>query len=98
MISKRAPWMEIPPMESLFGKFEGGRLVGLIGAQRPVVVECLIADSGKDMRDLVLWLDGKLNPFPYFFFIKDPKFQGLVDSHYADNLEGFEGKLYWRRR
>lgn len=85
-------------MGSLYGKFKDGKLVGVIGIQRPIVVECLVADSGADARDLTLWLDGLLAGARYFFFIKEPSFQETVEKHYADNIQGWEGKLYVRKR
>lgn len=98
LIRSKASWMAMPPMESLFGKFSDGKLVGVIGIQRPVVVECLVAENGRDARDLTLWLDGVLTGSPYFFFIREPAFQATVEEHYKDNIEGWEGKVYVRRR
>lgn len=97
-IQDKVSWAAMPPMESLFGKFENGKLVGVLGVQRPAVVDYLVAESGADAHDLSLWIDGLLAGTPYYFFITNPIFQKTVEKHYGENVEWFQGKLYKRRR
>jgi hypothetical protein len=99
LLQKRAPGLSVPPMGSLFGKFERGVLVGIVGVQRPAVVECLVTDGGGHAGDLIKWLDGALiNERQWYFFTANEGFQQHVERKYGDSIEGFTGKLYVRRR
>lgn len=100
LIKQHTPWMTSPPPESLIGKFIDNKLVGVIGIQRPVVVECLVVESVKDIMDLITWVDGMLSSMKYYFFVPDinPKFQETLSKHYSENLESFPGRLYARKR
>ena len=97
LIKERADWME-KPTGMLAGQFENGELVGIIGVDRPLVIEPLVMRNGHNAKALITWLDGKLDPNRYFCFIRDERFQKHVEAEYADNVEGWEGKLFVRRR
>lgn len=97
LIKERADWME-PPKSGLVGQFENGELVGIGGIQQVPVFEPLVMKNGHSPERLIAWIDGKLDPLRYFWFIRDERFQHLVDIQYADNLEGWVGKLYVRKR
>lgn len=97
LVSERAGWMEKPD-SLLLGQFDGEELVGIIGVTRPVVIEPLVMKDGYSAKSLILALDQRLDPSPYFCFVKDARFQKYIDSQYEDNVEGWEGKLYVRRR
>ena len=99
LLKKHAPDIEVPPTGSLFGKFEGGKLVAIIGVQRPTVIECLVSDGDGHAGDLIKWLDGALiNEREWYFFTANERFQRYAERHYGDCIEGFNGKLYVRRR
>lgn len=97
LIQERADWME-KPEGLLAGQFENGELVGVIGIQRPIVIEPLVMKNGNHAETLVAWMDGQLSPNRYFAFIRDEKYQKYIEAKYADNVESWEGKLFVRRR
>ncbi len=90
--------LSLPKEGALAGKFVDGKLAGVIGVQRPLVVEFLVAESGRDARDLIIWLDGKLDPQPYACFVSNPEFADSIQRYYGDVTEQFDGKLVLRRR
>lgn len=93
----KAPWLELPPAETLVGKFKDGVLVAVVSVQRPLVVEALAAEQG-EAKDLILWVDGQLAPQRYFFFSLKPEFKAYVQSRWAENLESYDGTLFVRKR
>jgi len=102
MIQDRLPNVMKPKMEQTFGKFRDGGLkavVGVQGVQRLLFLDPAVAENG-EISQLLTWIDGKLDPEDYYFFISDEtdRFENLIERQYGDVVEGFRGKLYRRVR
>lgn len=99
MIQDRLPNVMKPKMEQTFGKFRDGGLKAVVGVQRLLFLDPAVAEDG-EISQLLTWLDGKLDPEDYYFFISDEtdRFEKLIERQYGDVVEGFRGKLYRRVR
>jgi hypothetical protein len=101
LIQEQAPWMRIPPLNSLLGKFRDGRLVGVIGFQMMPVVECLVGETGLDKRDLMCAMDGRLSGLPsYRFFICEhaKDFRAIIKRHFGEIMDSEMVELFTRTR
>lgn len=101
LIRSKLEWVELPPLESLLGKFEGDKLVAVIGFQMVPAIECLAGESALDTRDVMIAMDSRLANFQRYFFFMSEKSNGLAESiekHFGEVMEGFAGKLFVRTR
>ena len=100
LIRDKAPWCELPNPETLIGAFKGDKLEAVVGLRPVWWVEPAAGENLRDLRDLIIWLDGKLSTTnEYIFFSKsDGKLGDFAQKQWPEAIEGFEGKLFVRRR
>ena len=92
-----APERESIPLQSFVAKFDKGKIVGLLGIQRVLLLEPLIADSALHMRDLMIWVDGAMNLIAGYFFIgSTEKLQRIYERHFPEVVHKIPGNLYAR--
>lgn len=95
---EKAEGLTLPKGCTLAGAFRGEKLVSVIGIVRPVVVDYLVSRDPSATKTLIAWLDGKLDPEPYYGFVSNPRLSEYIQHEYGDVTEQFDGKLLIRRR